>query len=243
MQPFEKSYRLLSPLATIALPLVLVGMDLFGFVLLGCFEPVMDLECDRVAGTCTLEEHTWISRTGPTVLELETTRFELERQGKQTLLRIRAIDDRSAFDTGLTNASARAVKRKVDAFVADPNARTLSLHEDFPAWIILCFLPFVAGIALLATWGLGGQLRVRAGPDHVSVTRVRWRWRKEIALGFPAGEAPNVEATRFTHYKGRNQGVLSAHATTGSVELARAVPWKVVERVRDDLVEYFGRQR
>jgi hypothetical protein len=243
MQAFQRSYRLLSPITTLALPLALIGLDLVGFLLLGCFEPTLDLACDRVAGTCIVEERTWISRNGPTTLELETTRFEAERDGKQTRLRIRSVDGRTAFDSRLSNASARTVKKKVDAFVADSNARTLALQEGVPAWIILCFLPVVVVIGLLAMWGMGGQLLVKAEAGLLSVTRVRWFWRMERVLRFPADETPSIEAVRFTHYKGRNQGVLSVRASTGQRELVRAVSWKVIENVRDDLLGYFGASR
>ena len=56
----------------LGLPLIMVSMVLVAFILVGCFEPRMSVDCVRgTTVTCTFEERTWINHKGPTTLALD----------------------------------------------------------------------------------------------------------------------------------------------------------------------------
>ena len=132
-KPFEKSYPLMTLGRMLGLPLIMVSMVLVAFILVGCFEPRMSVDCVRgTTVTCTFEERTWINHKGPTTLALDDTEIDLERGHKNNtkLLILNRKDRSTAFPTGVNNAGANNVKREIDQFLANPSAPSLKLIDQ-----------------------------------------------------------------------------------------------------------------
>jgi hypothetical protein len=217
LKAFHQTYPLLSTARTFAATGIFLALAFAAFVVMNCFEPKMDVSCARAEkATCTLHEYTWLSSTGPTTVDLETTRFEVERRSEAQKLYIRRVDGGTAFHSDLSKATARAVKAKTDAFRADPSAKSVVFHEEFPSWIFLVMVPLLVPLSLVPSWILGGKLSVEAEPGRISVTRARFLWKHRTDFAFPLGELPSVEAKMVRFHKHKRQGVLLAKASTGS---------------------------
>lgn len=246
-KPFEKSYPLMTMGRMLGLPIIMVSMVLVAFILVGCFEPRMSVDCVRgTTVTCTFEERTWINHKGPTTLALDDTEIDLERGHKNNtkLLILNRKDGSTAFRTGVNNAGANNVKREIDQFLASPSAPSLKLTDQgMNPFVVLFGIPFVLFITFIPIAALGGRLDVFARDGQVGATRRRILFgSSEVSLTFPPGEKPTILLERYQRSKQRSQAMLSVTASTGTVVLCRNAYYPQLAPIEADLLEVFERR-
>jgi|GEM_PF-4024330 len=249
--PLELRIPLLSRAAALAFPLSAVGVTLFVYFVIGCFEPRFELTCRRspsTPGVCRATERTFVSVTGPTTLALAEPRFELDdvrsrhRRRGVSLSRLRIVTSAGvpAFETRLKDAPAIIVEREVRRFLVDPTQTTLTLSEGYSGGFFLAMVPLMMLITLGPIWGLGGHIVVRARADGLGVARVRVLHRSERNVAFAAGVRPTIALDRLGgRYK--RQGVLSVTVPGRErVVLVQSALFDVLEPIRAQLERYYA---
>lgn len=240
MAGFRETYDLMSTRRMFATSVVFVVLVTVAFLAMSCLEPEIDVSCQRTQKvTCTLREYSWISSTGPATVDLETTTFEVDNRTKTQKLWVRHADGSTAFPSDVSNANARAVKRQVDAFRANPSMKSLSVHEEFPSWIFLVLMTVLFPLTLLPSWLLGGRLIVEANPGRITVTRVRPFWKRDVTFTFASDEKPLVEAQLLSFNRKKRQGSLVVKASTGATTLVKNSVYEPLTIVAGDLNRHF----
>lgn len=239
---FVARYPTLSWLTTLALLLAAPGSVLVAYLVIGCFEPRLRVVCkryDEPSTLCRLSERTFLSPAArPAALELESTRFEVERGvgGGLPRLRILAEDDTIAFDTRLVGSEAVRATEELHGFENDPTRKSLELTVGHPPLRFWSALPVAFLLALVPVWAVGGAFFVQASRSRVNVIRTRAFWRKELSFSLEPDCPPRLELRK----RGWMRGELVLALSKRRHVLVPSARYRLVQRMHRDMVAFYG---